>query len=330
MIEILTTGLLNSVQDLGRTGFRNMGVGVAGAMDGLALQAGNALVGNALGEAGMEVAFFPFRLKFHAAMRFAVTGADCDAALDGDPIPPFWTRTARPGQVLALSAPRFGVRAYITIAGGLDLPIVLGSRSTDLKAGFGGFEGRGLKRGDRIPTRPAARATPQETGPGFGLAPASVLAHARDAAEGFTRLRVLPAAEHDEFTAEALATFATGQWTLTKDANRIGYRLEGPSLARTTPRELFSHGIVPGTVQVPPSGQPIIPLSDANTCGGYPKIATVIEPDLWRLAQSPAGCAIRFVEIGRNEAIAALRDRAAEIDDIRSTVDLVARWKPAA
>jgi biotin-dependent carboxylase-like uncharacterized protein len=330
MIEILTTGLLNSVQDLGRTGFRNMGVGLAGAMDGFALRAGNALVGNPLDEAGVEVAFFPFRLKFHTATRFAVTGADCDGTLDGDPIPPFWTRTARPGQVLALSAPRFGVRAYITIAGGLDLPVVLGSRSTDLKAGFGGFEGRGLKRGDCISLRTAARATPQDTGPGFGLAPESVLDHARDAAKGFTRLRVLPAAEHDDFTANALATFATGQWILTKDANRIGYRLEGPSLAMTARRELFSHGIVPGTVQVPPSGQPIIPLSDANTCGGYPKIATVIEPDLWRLAQSPSGCAIRFVEIGRGEAIAALRDRTAEIEDIRKTVDLVARWKPAA
>jgi allophanate hydrolase subunit 2 len=138
-----------------------------------------------------------------------------------------------------------------------------------------------------------------------------------------TRVRTLPGAEQNEFTDEARDLFFAREWVVTKDANRTGYRLQGPTLTLKRPLELFSHGIVPGTVQVPSSGQPIIQLADANTCGGYPKIATVIEADLWRLAQTRVGGRIRFAESSREAAIDALRDQATQMQDLRKTAQLV-------
>ena len=150
MIEILTTGTLNSIQDLGRPGYLDIGVSLCGAMDSLALQLGNALLGNEPGSASVEIAHFPFRVRFHSDIDFSIAGADCGAMIDQLPIPPYWTRSAKAGQTLTLNGPRRGARAYLCIAGGVDARAVLGSRSTDQKNGFGGLDGRGLVRGDRL------------------------------------------------------------------------------------------------------------------------------------------------------------------------------------
>ncbi|MFC3321122.1 5-oxoprolinase subunit C family protein [Mesorhizobium cantuariense] len=303
MIEILTTGLPNTVQDLGRPGHLALGVSHGGAMDAQALAIANLMLGNDPSAAGIEVALHPFRLRAHIDTAVAITGADCAVSVGDRPCPPWWAMTIRAGETLVLEVPRVGARSYIAFAGGLDLPPVMGSRATDVKGGFGGLGGRGLSRGDRFALNPAQCRLPAG---GVGAA----LEERRGAADGLAsaiELRVLPAAEFDTFTPEAEAAFTGSEWSITNDANRMGYRLSGATLSLRSPLELLSHGIVPGTVQVPPSGQPIIQLADANTCGGYPKIATVIEADLWRLAQAPVGARLRFLPVSIEASTDALR-----------------------
>ncbi|MET3580329.1 biotin-dependent carboxylase-like uncharacterized protein [Mesorhizobium robiniae] len=303
MIEILTTGLPNSVQDLGRPGHLALGVSHGGAMDRQALAIANLMLGNEASAAGIEVALHPFRLRAHVDTAIAVTGADCAISVGDRPCPPWWATTIQAGETLVLEAPRAGARSYIAFAGGLDLPTVMGSRATDMKGGFGGLDGRGLSRGDRLALNPAKYSFPAG---GLGAA----LEERQGMANGFASaigVRVLPAAEFDVFSPEAQAAFTGSEWSITNEANRTGYRLSGETLSLTSPLELLSHGIVPGTIQVPPSGQPIIQLADANTCGGYPKIATVIEADLWRLAQAPVGARLRFLPVSMETSTEALR-----------------------
>ncbi len=304
-IEILSTGALNSVQDHGRPGFLDAGIGRGGTMDRPALTLANRMLGNADTAAGIEIALFPFRIRFHDRTAFAVTGADCEVKLGDRILPGWWAMVAEAGETLTIGIPRRGARALLAVAGGIDVPVVIGARATDLKSGFGGFEGRGLLRGDSLPLGPAP-APSKALVEGFGLDPVPLRGH-WPATGAPLRLRVLPAAEIDAFGPAEQQSLVTADWTVTGDANRMGYRLSGPDLKPAKPLELFSHGIMPGVVQVPPGGQPIIQLAEANTCGGYPKIATVIEADLWRLAQAPVGTRLRFETITRAAAIAAMR-----------------------
>jgi biotin-dependent carboxylase-like uncharacterized protein len=195
--------------------------------------------------------------------------------------------------VLNLAPPASGGVGYLCVAGGIDVPAVLGSRSTDLKAGFGGFEGRPLRRGDRIGWQAPAAAPPLPNTRGFGIQ-ALKASTADGHGPAATEVRVLPAAEWAGFTDEAIDAFIATRWKISPNSNRQGVRLEGPTLAMRSKPELLSHGIVPGVVQVPPSGLPIVMQCDAQTAGGYPKIATVIAADLWRVAQTPASGHLRF------------------------------------
>ena len=322
MIEILSTGAVNSVQDLGRAGYLDAGVGRSGMMDAPALEIANLMIGNERDAAGLEVALFPFRLRFEVDTVFALTGADCPAKIGEREMPCWWAMNASAGEVLTLGLPRSGARAIIAFQGGIQVPQVLGSCSTDLKSGFGGLEGRGLNRGDRLPL--AARAKPLKMDGGFGADPSGLRApFGRDE---HILLRVLPSAEFDAFTDEAVSHFLRTDWLVTNDANRMGYRLSGPELSLTRKLELFSHGIMPGTVQVPPNGQPIIQLAEANTCGGYPKIANVIEADLWKLAQAPAGARLHFVMTDRATAIAALRQERDFMTRLAASANLMRGW----
>ncbi len=324
MIEILTSGVPNTIQDGGRHGHLSSGISRCGAMDGLALAVGNALLGNEAAAAGIEIALFPFRLRFGRDTRFALTGADCRATIDDRPVPAFWTRHAKAGQVLSLGPPRRGARAYVTVAGGIGVIPFLGSRSTDLKGGFGGFEGRGLRRGDRLELGTAPESV-DHTGAGFGAVPPDPANASGAAVAGLVRLRAIKAAEHGSFDEASRSAFAESEWSVGSEGNRMGYRLSGPGLGLERPLELFSHGIVPGIVQVPSNGQPIVQLADANTCGGYPKIAAVIEPDLWRIAQAPVGSRLRFVLVEPEEAADALLSQAAWLADLRATAAHIRR-----
>lgn len=314
VIEILSSGALNTVQDRGRRGLLSSGVSRSGAMDVAALDAANALVGNEAGAAAIEVAAFPFRLRFEVATTVAVTGALAEARLSGRRLPPWWATEAKAGDELTIAPPTVGARVYVAVGGGIDVPLLLGARATELKSGYGGHEGRGLRRGDRLPL--GRRLTGKLPDGGIGAPPAP------GRSDADRPLRVLPAAEWPDFSEEARLLFAATSWRVTAEADRQGCRLDGPELVRERRRELLSHGIVPGTVQVPPSGRPIVQLAEANTCGGYPKIATVIEADLWRFGQAMPGDELRFAVVGRDEALAALRETAGWLDRLRGAATL--------
>lgn len=298
MIEVLAAGPVTSVQDLGRTAFRAMGVGVSGAMDRLALRGANLLAGNGPGDACIETAVVPFRVRFAETVRFAVAGAPSPVRLDGVALPSFWSAVAEAGQVLEIDPSRVGMWTYLAAAGGLDVPLVMGSRSTDLKGRYGGHGGRALAPGDRLGGL-ATGAVPDPRG-AFGVAPPP-----GRSADGVTLVRAMPAREHDRFGAEAQAAFWASAWVVQPESNRIGYRLAGPVLEPLEPMNLLSHGLIPGVVQVPPVGQPVVQLSEANTCGGYPKMAVVIGADLRLIAQTRPGRSLRFVRTTRAEALAA-------------------------
>lgn len=322
MIEILTNGAPNLVQDLGRRGQMASGVSRSGAMDVVAMSLANALVGNEASAAVLELCLFPVRAQFRADTEFAVTGADSVVRLDDEVLAPWWARTAWVGQTLVIERPKRGARIYLALRGGIDVKPALGSRSTDLKGSFGGIDGRGLRRGDVLTLCPAPDRGERKTG--LGVVPKNLPAFWQELSSGCITVRALPAAEYDLFAAEARHAFEHAEYEVTPDANRVGYRLSGPDLPLTVPVELLSHGIVPGTIQVPPSGQPIVQLADANTCGGYPKIATVIEADLWKLAQAPIGSRIRFAMTDIDSALSALRAQWQEHERLRRSLELVA------
>jgi biotin-dependent carboxylase-like uncharacterized protein len=305
MIEVLSAGALTTVQDSGRYGCLRWGVGTAGAMDGVALAAGNILLGNEQDCAAVEVQIFPFRVRFHEDCAFALTGADCDARLDDLPLMPWSAHNARAGQELQLGPPQAGAmrtsRAYLCLPGGVDVPVVLHSRSTQLRGAFGGFEGRALRRGDAL--RAGVPSTGRASGM-LGLVPPEVALPLRR--DGCPAVRVLPAAEYGGYTEASQAAFWGKEWKITPHSDRYGYRLAGEALQPVATMEMRSHGIVPGVIQVPPDGQPIVQMRDAQPTGGYPKIGTVIEADLWRLGQAPIGGRIRFIETSWDDALDAL------------------------
>ncbi|TGD99678.1 biotin-dependent carboxyltransferase family protein [Methylobacterium nonmethylotrophicum] len=304
MIRLLACGALATVQDRGRLGALRWGVGTAGAMDTLALAGGNLLVGNPDDAAGIEIQVPPFEIRFEVATTFAVTGADCALMLDGVPILPWTGARARAGAVLRLarraSPQAWGARSYLCVSGGIDVPVVLGSRATQLRGAIGGHQGRSLQAGDELPLGSPDLSPPVA---GTGLVPPVVALPL--AVDGLPALRVLPAAEYECYRPVSRAAFWGEPWRVTPQSDRYGFRLSGPTLTPLEPLELRSHGIVPGTIQVPHGGQPIVQMCDAQPSGGYPKIGTVIEADLWRLAQAPIGARIRFIETDWDGALAA-------------------------
>ncbi len=276
-IEVLRTGTLCSVQDLGRHGLRHLGISQCGAMDPLALQQANLLLGNAPGAAGLELSLGPVQLQFSQATRIALTGVDFAARLqtpEGDDLAVLsgYPLQLPAGAVLSLTRPAIpGAHGYLAVAGGIDVPMVLGSRSTDLKAGFGGHAGRALQAGDVLPVGPAPVAVGTSRRGVRGVAPTHVL-------------RALPGPDYERFTPAAHTGFWLQPWRINAQSNRMGLRLNGSPLTLHGAVNLLSAGVLPGDVQVPPDGLPIVLGVDCQTTGGYPRIASVIQADLWQLA----------------------------------------------
>ena len=295
MISVLKPALQTTVQDLGRRGYRHLGVGLSGAMDSLALTIGNYLVGNAADTAGLEFCMPPSRLRFDVSCAVALTGADCSARLDGAAVGRGRRVAIEAGQILDLDAPSLGFRAYLCVAGGIDVPLVMGSRSTDLQAAMGGLDGRLLRRGDIL--KIMAASVPRVSGTGVLLPP---LGHV---------IRVMPGPEFDDFEAESRKLFFSAIWKVTNQSNRMGYRLEGPALVRRNAGELKSHAVFPGFIQVPAGGAPIVLMADAQATGGYPRFATVIAADQWLLAQVAPAASIRFAPLSRADACLALQQQ---------------------
>jgi 5-oxoprolinase (ATP-hydrolysing) subunit C len=305
-VEFVEAGAGVSIQDLGRAGHRDIGVPLAGAADPLLLACANALLAQAEDLAALEVALLgPTLRAIDAPVRVALAGdfAPRLTREDGSarPIDPWRSLTLQPGEVLAVGPCRSGI-GYLALAGGVDVPLVLGSRATYARAGLGGIGGRAPRAGDRL-----------RCGAGHGALRQAV----RPFAHATGPMRVLPGPQDGHFDDEAWALFVGSEYRVTREADRMGLRLQGPTLKHRAGlgADIVSEAVVPGAVQVPGAGQPIVLGMDAQTIGGYAKIGTVIRADLPRLAHARPGSVLRFRAVSRAEALAARREVAASLHD---------------
>ncbi len=295
-IRVVEPGLLTTVQDRGRWGHQALGVPVAGPMDGVSHRLANLLVGNQTDCATLEVTLVGPTLEFLTETTFAVAGAEFELWLDAEATPANTPRQAGRGSRLRFGRRGGGARAYVAVAGGIDVPPVLGSRSTDLASGLGGLAGRPLRGGDQLGVGHRAGRRVSRVPP---VAPVTL-------PRGGATVRVLPGPDEDRFDPRAMEVFGQARFTLGPESNRMGYRLRGPSLELVRTDRLLSSATPIGTVQVPPSGQPILLMADRQTTGGYATIATVISADLSVAGQLAPGDWIAFEVCERRAAVAAL------------------------
>ena len=311
-ITVLNPGLLTTVQDQGRIGYQQFGVSLSGVMDPRSAALANILVGNDEKEAVLECTMMGPHLQFNQANCIAITGGDLMPTLDGQPIPNYTAVKVEAGQVLKFTMPKAGCRAFIAFAGGLDIPEVMGSRSTYMKAKIGGLNGRKLEKGDVIGFR----------------APKAELKNMnfRSMASEFVprkeyTVRVVLGPQDDYFTDAGIQTFLSEVYSVTAEFDRMGCRLEGAVIQHKDGGDIISDGIAFGAIQVPSSGQPIIMLGDRQTTGGYTKIANVISADFRILAQLKQGDKVRFEKVTVKAAQDALLTQRAALKTIRNALE---------
>ena len=291
-IDVLEPGLQTTVQDRGRPGHARFGVSAAGAADPLALDLGNRLVGNPPEAAAVEMTLLGGSFRFEAPAVVALAGADMGAEADGLPFPPFASRRIRAGAIVRCGAAAKGARCYLAVAGGIDTPPWLGSRSTHLPSRLGGLEGRALRRGDRLPIGALPAADPGVSSAAGG--PPPMILRDRELLAPSRTIRVTAGAHAPRFDAEALRLFETAEFTVSATSDRMGLRLDGATLPARGSGRMPSEGMPLGAIQVPPDGAPILLFVDHQTTGGYPVIAAVIAADLWRVGQLRPGARLRF------------------------------------
>lgn len=305
MIEVITSGPLMTVQDLGRPEARRYGVSPGGALDSFALTVANQLVGNPPNSAGIEITAGSAALRFHIPITIALAGGDLGARLDQQPIPTWCAVRAWPGATLSLNGRRgaWGGRCYLAVAGGIQVPSLLGSRSTDLAGGFGGLHGRPLHPGDQLPLRR----------PGTGIIPVTGRhwpSSLRPAYCATPTLRFIPGPHSEHFTPDTLDRLGRATLRVSTTSNRMGYRLDGVHLHYQHMTSILSLGVVPGTIQVPPDGTPIMLMADAQTSGGYPIIGVLLSADMPLAAQLLPGDTLHLAPTSLNTAYDALLEQA--------------------
>lgn len=297
-MRVLKPGMLSSFQDEGRFGHQPLGVSVVGAMDQRAHRLANTLVGNLTDCASLEITLTGPTLQFTKACCIALCGADLSPAINGKPVAMNRPLVVRAQDELQFGARKHGTRAYLAVHGGFEIPDVLGSQSTYLRSHFGGWHGRALKRGDEIPLQRPLNEVGKDGVRLDALAKAlwnirlylpSVIADSTRA-----RIRLIKSAQWEEFTAASREALLSAPYRISPDSERMGYRLQGPDVLMTTPRQMISEATTFGTIQVPAGGQPIVLMADRQTTGGYPKIAYVASVDLPLLAQMGPGDVVQF------------------------------------
>jgi biotin-dependent carboxylase-like uncharacterized protein len=310
--EVIRPGFFTTVQDLGRWRYQMYGVPVSGAMDRRALRIANILVGNNEDKACLEVTIYGLKLKALKDSVVAITGGDLDPHIDGYRVPLWQPIKINKGELLSFDNLKSGCRAYFAVAGGIEVPEVLGSRSTYVRGGFGGFDGRPLKRGDIIYSKKPlgdllkvlARKVPGEMIPKL---------------ENEFVVRIVMGPQEENFTERGVRTFLRSEYIISTKSDRMGYRLQGPKIEYTE-YNIVSDAIVRGAIQVPGDGMPIILMSDTGTAGGYAKIATVIGPDADVLGQGKPGNKIGFQKVSIHKAHAFLKKYE---DDIKKLKELL-------
>jgi biotin-dependent carboxylase-like uncharacterized protein len=292
VFHVLKPGLFTTVQDLGRYGYLKYGIPISGAMDTFSLVAANVLVANNFNDACLEITLFGPELQALTRTQIAITGGAISPKINGQNVLTWQTLEVQEGDVVSLGKVEGGCRAYLSIKGGINTPLVLGSRATYVRGGFGGINGRQLKTGDIIE--------------GFDTSPLKVgYSMPEDLVPQFTgqfKVHVVLGPQADMFTEKGINTFLSSPYKVTSEADRMGYRLEGSIIEHKAKADIISDALLPGAVQVPKNGKPIIIMRDAQTTGGYPKIAVAIIPDVSLLGQAKPNDIIEFSEITVTQA----------------------------
>ncbi|MEW6082803.1 MAG: biotin-dependent carboxyltransferase family protein [Bacillota bacterium] len=308
VLRVLDGGFLTTVQDAGRPGYQELGVSACGAMDAFSYFVANSLVGSPPGAAVLEATLYGPVLEALEHLSLAVTGAETQVTCDGRPVP-MWEAFFLPrGARLSLGGYTAGARCYIAIKGGIDVPLVMNSRSTDLRTGFGGLEGRRIGPGDLLgpcddpaPGAEVGNRLPRDLRPRLGPS---------------QRVRVIVGPEADHFRQEGIDTLLGSEYTLTQKVNRMGCRLDGPTIRHSEKGpNIISNAVPDGSIQVPGGAKPILMLKDSQTTGGYPKIAVVTSPDLDRCSQVVPGNSLSFQAVSLEDAHAAYREYRGFLDD---------------
>ena len=316
---VVRAGFLTTVQDSGRTGYRESGVSLGGALDAHALQIANLIVGNNRAAAGLEITLDGFQIQFSDQRLVAWCGGEFDVRRGSTPIPAGRLTLLGPDEVLKFNHPRTGSRCWMAISGGIDVPLVLGSSSTDLRANFGGLDGHALRAGDELRLGKNAHPLPatKETISSWSGSHDWVSTARTDPV-----LRFVRGAGWSLFDQSAHRTFTSTAFAVSSESDRMGVRLEGPNLKRTDDFDLISEAVAPGAIQIPPAGKPILLLGDCQTIGGYPKIAHVASVDLGIAAQLRTGDHVRFSEISLPEAHRLYLERERETERFRVGLSL--------
>ena len=302
--RVARPGLLTTIQDLGRRGHQHEGIPEGGVMDTLAARLANLLVGNDEGAAVLEITLLGPRLEVGGAATVAITGGGFDVQVDGDAASPWRAINLEAGSTLDIGAARAGCRGYLAVAGGFEVPPILGSRSTYIPAGFGGLQGRALRTGDVLAS---GSATGRQASAGRAIGPAMRPGYA-------TTVRFIPAAatawsDHD-------ALFAA-EFRISGQSDRMGYRLEADGFHWPALPEVLSAAVPMGTLQLPPGGAPILLMADRQTTGGYPVLGQVASVDLGSVAQLRPGDRLRFAEVSLDEAQRLYLDRERAVGALR-------------
>jgi biotin-dependent carboxylase-like uncharacterized protein len=310
MIVVEKPGLLTTLQDRGRFGCAMLGVGRAGAMDDVAMRLANALVGNAADAAALEITLLGPRLRFESATTIAFAGAEFPLRVDGAERTSWQAHDIAPGAVVEIGRATRGARGYLAVAGSIASTPVLGSVSTDVNARLGGVDGRPLREGDRLATSGQRSITNDDATPHWSLDPRPWFD------VGDAPIRVVRGTHFDALDAKSQRALIDGEFTIGNDSNRVGYRLDGPKLALSTPLELVSEPLAIGTLQLPPGGAPIALMAEHPTVGGYPRIGHVAAVDLSRLAQRKPGDRVRFAPIDLDAAQTRYLEREHALDQL--------------
>ena len=310
-IRILKGGMLTTVQDLGRTGYQSQGFSGAGVMDVRSFKIANLLLDNPENEAVLEFTLIGPTLEYTSATIIAITGGDFQPTINGEPAPMYTAIYMNKGDVLKFGSARTGSRGYIAFSSYLDIPVVMGSRCTNLKSRIGGFKGRKLQAGDYIGFRIKRRYLP------FFL---SRKLEPENFDQDSTTLRVVMGPQDKKFSKQGIETFLTTEYTVTSEFDRMGCRLDGAYIAPKESSDIISDGIAFGSIQVPSHGKPIILLADRQTTGGYAKIATVASVDLPKLVQRKTDHKIRFEAITVQEAQQLYLKEQKQLDKMRKII----------
>ena len=314
-IKILDAGLLTTVQDLGRYGFQRYGVSASGVMDEYSAKIANKLVGNKVGEAVLETTLKGVQIEFLQNTAVAITGGNCDVTLNGTKIELWQSYLVNRGDILKMGICRSGLRNYLAFAGGIDVPIIMNSKSTNLKAKVGGFNGRKLMAGDILSVGVGSLETPLTLNKHY------IPTYSKDIKVG-----VILGQQDDYFTEAGIKTFLNETYTVTQESDRMGIRLSsvsGATIEHKNGADIISDGITFGAIQVPGSGQPIVMMADRQTTGGYTKIGNVISSDLAKLAQATPGTKVKFVEYTLEQAVQAIKNNDIIINNQNSYVSPV-------